>query len=28
MTAPRPLLWIWTHGFTEWLRLQVWRYWP
>ncbi len=24
----RSLLWIWTHGFTEWLRLAVWNWMP
>lgn len=24
----RSLLWIWTHGFTEWLRLSVWNWMP
>ena len=22
------LLWIWTHRFTEWLKLQLWSWWP
>lgn len=22
------ILWIWTHGFTDWLRLTMWRYLP
>jgi multidrug resistance efflux pump len=24
----RSLLWLWTHGFTDWLRLALWRWWP
>ena len=24
----RSLLWIWTHGFTDWLRLSLWRWAP
>ncbi|MEF7616674.1 HlyD family efflux transporter periplasmic adaptor subunit [Aquincola sp. MAHUQ-54] len=24
-SAPRSLLWIWTHRFTDWLRLALWR---
>jgi multidrug resistance efflux pump len=24
---PRPLVWIWTHKFTEWVRLKTWT-WP
>ena len=23
-----PLLWIWSHRFVDWLRLNIWRYWP
>lgn len=22
------MIWIWTHGFTDWLRLWVWSWWP
>ncbi|MBW2281600.1 MAG: HlyD family efflux transporter periplasmic adaptor subunit [Deltaproteobacteria bacterium] len=25
---PRRLLWIWTHGLTDWLRLWAWSWWP
>ncbi len=24
----RPLLWIWVHGLVDWLRLQLWTWWP
>ena len=24
----RRVIWIWTHGFFEWLRLTVWSWWP
>jgi multidrug resistance efflux pump len=24
----RRLLWIWTHRFTDWLRLKAWEWWP
>ena len=24
----RKLIWIWTHGFVDWLRLALWRWWP
>jgi biotin carboxyl carrier protein len=24
----RKLAWIWTHSLTEWLRLQLWSWWP
>ncbi len=24
----RRWLWIWTHGFTDWLDMQLWRWWP
>ncbi|MEK8049723.1 HlyD family efflux transporter periplasmic adaptor subunit [Ideonella sp. DXS22W] len=24
----RRLLWIWTHRFTDWLRLKLWQWWP
>ena len=24
----RPRWWIWTHRLTDWLRLQLWRWWP
>lgn len=24
----KKLLWIWTHRFTEWLKLQLWSWWP
>jgi RND family efflux transporter MFP subunit len=27
-TGPRNLIWIWTHRFTNWLRLKVWSLWP
>jgi hypothetical protein len=22
------MIWIWTHGLTDWLRLWVWSWWP
>lgn len=28
VVGQRSLLWIWTHGFTEWLRLTVWNWLP
>jgi hypothetical protein len=28
VVGQRSLLWIWTHGFTEWLRLAVWNWMP
>jgi RND family efflux transporter MFP subunit len=28
VVGQRSLLWIWTHGFTEWLRLTVWNWVP
>jgi RND family efflux transporter MFP subunit len=27
-TGSRNLLWIWTHRFTNWLRLRLWSLWP
>jgi RND family efflux transporter MFP subunit len=27
-TGSRNLIWIWTHRFTNWLRLKVWGLWP
>jgi len=24
----RKLIWVWTHGMIDWLRLQLWRWWP
>ena len=27
-TGSRNLVWIWTHGFTNWLRLKLWSLWP
>jgi hypothetical protein len=27
-TGRRNLVWIWTHRFTNWLRLKVWSLWP
>ena len=24
----RKLIWIWTHRFTEWVRLWLWSWWP
>lgn len=27
-TGPRNLVWIWTHRFTNWLRLKAWSLWP
>lgn len=27
-TGPRKLVWIWTHRFTNWLRLTLWSLWP
>lgn len=27
-TGPRNLVWIWTHRFTNWLRLKIWSVWP
>lgn len=26
--GPRNLVWIWTHRFTNWLRLKAWSLWP
>ena len=26
--AERRLIWIWTHKIVEWMRLQLWEYWP
>jgi biotin carboxyl carrier protein len=26
-SGPRSLLWIWTHGITDWFRLWVWSWW-
>jgi len=26
--SQHPLLWIWTHRFVDWMRVNVWRYWP
>jgi hypothetical protein len=26
--GPRTRLWIWTHGFVDWLRLTLWSWWP
>jgi multidrug resistance efflux pump len=28
VVGERRRLWIWTHGLTDWLRLQLWRWWP
>jgi multidrug resistance efflux pump len=28
MVTERSLIWIWTHGFTDWLRLSLWRWLP
>jgi RND family efflux transporter MFP subunit len=28
VVGQRSLLWIWTHGFTEWLRLTAWNWMP
>jgi hypothetical protein len=22
------MIWIWTHSFTDWLKLWVWSWWP
>ena len=27
-TLERSLLWIWTHRFTDWLKLKLWSIWP
>jgi hypothetical protein len=27
-TGTRNLVWIWTHRFTNWARLQLWSLWP
>ena len=27
-SGPRNIVWIWTHRFTNWLRLKVWSIWP
>ena len=27
-TGSRNLVWIWTHRFTNWLRLKAWSLWP
>ncbi len=27
-TGPRNVVWIWTHRFTNWLRLTAWSLWP
>lgn len=27
-TGPRNVVWIWTHRFTNWLRLKLWSLWP
>jgi hypothetical protein len=24
----RKLIWVWTHEAVNWLRLQLWRWWP
>ena len=24
----RQLIWIWTHTFVDWLRLELWAWWP
>jgi multidrug efflux pump subunit AcrA (membrane-fusion protein) len=24
----RKLIWVWTHQLIDWLRLQIWRWWP
>jgi hypothetical protein len=24
----RKVLWVWTHGLTDWLRLALWRWMP
>ncbi|NOY73055.1 MAG: HlyD family efflux transporter periplasmic adaptor subunit [Gammaproteobacteria bacterium] len=24
----RPLIWIWTHRFVNWMKIQFWRWWP
>jgi hypothetical protein len=24
----RSLLWIWTHGFVDWLRMAIWNWTP
>lgn len=28
VVGERRRLWIWTHGLTDWLRMQLWRWWP
>jgi len=24
----RKLIWVWTHKGIDWLRLQLWKWWP
>jgi hypothetical protein len=24
----RKLIWVWTHAAVDWLKLQMWRWWP
>jgi multidrug resistance efflux pump len=28
VAGERSILWVWTHGFTDWLRLSLWRWLP
>jgi len=28
VAGDRSILWVWTHGFTDWLRLSLWRWLP
>jgi hypothetical protein len=28
VVGERSLLWIWTHGFVDWLRLTLWNFTP
>jgi hypothetical protein len=24
----RKLIWVWTHTAVDWVRMQIWRWWP
>ena len=28
VAGERSILWVWTHRFTDWLRLSLWRWLP
>jgi len=28
LIGERKLIWIWTHGFFDWLRIWTWSWWP